>query len=939
MKKKKVLSLLTMTMVLSMGITACSSPDLGDLSGMQSKQTVESSEEDVQKTEEVETDQTEEQTEEQEGEENPVENQDTEAFQETEEAMSDAELEEALQETDVENAQVDHVHQYVTKVLKEATCTEEGKMLTSCATCDYSRETVLPATGHEAGEWQVTLLPGRTTEGTRVLNCTKCGEVMGTESIEPTGESHSSSHKKSKKHTHSYTVSDEKEATCTEAGSKIYTCSCGASYMETIAAKGHDFSKTEVEEATCTTEGKVWKECATCGEKEETATLEKVAHTPGEWKTVKEPSYTELGRKEQYCTNCNELLKSETIPVLAHEHTYQVVEHTDATCEQDGQEIKACETCGDVEIEVLPATGHQMAWTTVKEATCTENGLKKETCEICGTEGTVEAIPATGHQAGDWTVTKEPTCEETGSEHRVCETCGAEVANRTIDALGHQFGDWEVTKEPTDDEAGSRRKECKNCGKEMVEEILPCGHHYEVTDSKESTCTEAGYDTYTCSECGKSYTEARALKSHEAGDWKTEKEATEEEEGKRVQKCTVCGAVVAEQTIPKLEHVHAYEETDRKNSTCEEDGYVEYTCKKDGDSYKTVLKATGHAWEEGENVAASCEQDGKVVRVCKNCDKKEETTLPATGHHYVEVSREEATCTTEGSVISRCENCGDEKTEVLEKVAHDYQTTETEPTCTADGTITYTCKKCGDTYTEAGKKATGHTAGEWTVIKAAQVGVEGEQVKYCTSCNQVVERQTIAALQNDGTDSIYTIDLGNGKQDTVIGHMAPQAELDEMVGYINDLRTSKGVSPLKIATNETLVKAGQTRAPEIAYYYDHKRPNGTKYNTTFMSNSSDYIQTEPNGLTPLTWGENIVYGSDADYYTVKSLFDAWVASSGHYQNMIDADFKQIVPYSFMKRVPKNGYYYDENGELRYGQVGYTYERYFGTIFYTDDKTN
>ena len=34
-----------------------------------------------------------------------------------------------------------------------------------------------------------------------------------------------------------------------------------------------------------------------------------------------------------------------------------------------------------------------------------------------------------------------------------------------------------------------------------------------------------------------------------------------------------------------------------------------------------------------------------------------------------------------------------------------------------------------------------------------------------------------------------------------------------------------------------------------------------------------------------------------------------------------------------------GIYYDENGELRYGQVGYTYERYFGTIFYTDDKTN
>lgn len=925
MKKRKVLGLLAMTMVMSAGLTACSGSDID-------RQIIESSEEN-----EAVAEPEKEKAEEQKAEEDSTTTQDEEVSteNEAEDAISEEELEEALNASDTSLCQVDHVHQYATQVLKEATCTEDGRMVTSCASCGYVRESVIAATGHEAGEWKVTQLPGRLTEGSRVLSCAKCGEVMGSEAIEPTGASHGSSSEKStpkkssseksESHTHSYTVGITKDATCTEAGAKVYNCSCGASYVETIAAKGHDFSKTEVEEATCTTEGKVFKECSRCGEKEETAILEKLAHTPGEWKTVKEPSYTELGRREQHCTSCDELLNTEDIAVLPHEHSYQVLEHTDAICEQDGREVTACQICGDVQTEVIPATGHQMTWKTISDATCTASGLKKEICKTCGTEGDAEVIPAIGHQSGDWETTKEPTCEEEGAEHRNCQTCGSELETRTLNALGHHYSDWEVTKEPTDDEAGSRRKVCETCGKEVVEEIQPCEHQYVLTDSKESTCTEAGYDTYTCEECGKSYTEERKLLDHEAGDWETVSEATEAEEGKSVLKCKVCGQVIAEKTIPKLVHTHNYVETDRKDNTCEEDGYVEYTCEKDGDSYRTILKATGHAWKDGETTSATCEKDGKLVKVCENCGEKEETVIQATGHHYVETSRKEATCTAEGSVIRRCENCGDTETEVLEKTAHEYQSTVTEPTCTTDGKITYTCKKCKDTYTEKGKQATGHVAGKWTVIKEAQIGEEGEQVKYCTSCNEIVERQTIPMLQTDGTDSIYTVDIGNGEYKTVIGHMAPQEDLDEMVGYINALRESKGVDPLKLATKEVLVKAGQTRAPELAVKYDHTRPNGTSYDVLF---------SESKDLEPSCWGENIVMGSDANYHSVKILFDAWVDSQGHYDNMVDGDFKQIVPYSFLERVPGYGWERDENGNLQQ-VVKYTYKRYFGTIFYTD----
>lgn len=48
---------------------------------------------------------------------------------EAEDAISEEELEEALHTSDASLSQVDHVHQYATQVLKEATCTEDGKMV------------------------------------------------------------------------------------------------------------------------------------------------------------------------------------------------------------------------------------------------------------------------------------------------------------------------------------------------------------------------------------------------------------------------------------------------------------------------------------------------------------------------------------------------------------------------------------------------------------------------------------------------------------------------------------------------------------------------------------------------------------------------------------------------------------------------------------------
>lgn len=67
-------------------------------------------------------------------------------------------------------------------------------------------------------------------------------------------------------HTHSYTAKVTKEATCTIEGERIYTCTCGDRYTETIPATGHSESAWIIDKAATAIEnGSKHTECTTCG--------------------------------------------------------------------------------------------------------------------------------------------------------------------------------------------------------------------------------------------------------------------------------------------------------------------------------------------------------------------------------------------------------------------------------------------------------------------------------------------------------------------------------------------------------------------------------------------------------------------------------------------------------------------------------------------------
>ncbi len=178
------------------------------------------------------------------------------------------------------------------EILVEATCTSEGLKVIRCTKCGdyYVLKIAIP--GHDYADATCTI----------PRTCRGCGKTAG-ELLQ-----------------HSYTVSQSKDATCTAEGSITYTCNlCGDSYTEKIPMLPHDYGN-----APCTAS----KTCIICG-------------------NVKEGTDS---------------------------HSYQISDSIDATCNQEGYKVYTCTKCGDSYTEKFPQTTHVYA-----DAAC----YAPKTCTIC----------------------------------------------------------------------------------------------------------------------------------------------------------------------------------------------------------------------------------------------------------------------------------------------------------------------------------------------------------------------------------------------------------------------------------------------------------------------------------------------------------------------------------------------------------------------------
>ncbi len=407
------------------------------------------------------------------------------------------------------------------------------------------------------------------------------------------------------------------DATCTQDGSKVYTCTaCGDTYSEVIPANGEHAYETVVVEADCTTEGSKTHTCTVCGDS-----------------------------------------STEVIPAIGHTYTANT---TEATCNQDGMIVYIC-VCGDTYSEVIAATGKHTYETVTVDADCTTNGSKTYTCTACGNTY-VEVIPATGHS---YTAkVTAPTCMVVGYTTYTC-ACGDTYTADEVAATGHSYS--AKTTAASCVAEGKTVYTCV-CGDTYTEVIPATGKHVYEAVMVTPSCTVDGYTTYTCA-CGDTYTEVIPATGHSYTAKVTA--PTCETAGYTTYTCAGGESYTADE-VAALGHSYTAKVT---APTCEKAGYTTYTCAC-GESYTAdEVAATGHSYS-AKVTAPTCEKAGYTTYTCACGSTYTADQVAALGHDYDAVVTA-PTCETAGYTTYTCSACGDTYTgNQVAATGHSYTSAE-----------------------------------------------------------------------------------------------------------------------------------------------------------------------------------------------------------------------------------------------------------------------
>ena len=276
---------------------------------------------------------------------------------------------------------------------------------------------------------------------------------------------------------HSYTSRIMKEASCTEDGEQVLTCSkCGNKYSRTIYSEGHRETADRGYAATCTEDGLTdGSHCSRCSI---VLTEQEVIPALGHDEVTDDgfaATCTEDGLTDgSHCSQCSIVLtEQKAIPALGHSWDEGIVTQ-EPTETETGIRTFTCETCGETRTETIPALDHTHSYTAVVTApTCTDEGFTTYTCS-CGDSYTGDEVAALGHNE----VIDEgfaATCTEDGlTDGSHCSRCNLVLTEqKAIPALGHSWGEGIVTQEPTETETGIRTFTCETCG-ETRTETIPC---------------------------------------------------------------------------------------------------------------------------------------------------------------------------------------------------------------------------------------------------------------------------------------------------------------------------------------------------------------------------------------------------------------------------------------------------------------------------------
>ena len=676
-------------------------------------------------------------------------------------------------------------HKIVVDAGKKPTCTvtglSEGEHCSACGEVFKAQE-VLTAKGHTsaANEWLYNNIQ-------HYLVCDTCGDSFDFANHDESAEICDCGYEKpSGECDHQYTLTwiKEKEATCTQDGSKGYfVCPNCYGWFEDAEATMPITDHTSIK-------------------------VEAKGHVESVDKKASEPDCTNPGNTVRIvCTTCHTVLvEAEEIPALGHTEVIDAAE--DATCIKSGKtQGSHCSVCSTVLVAqvTIPASGeHNFEQIESHAATCTEEGYTRYQCADCF-EQKETRIPANGH-----TIATNATWVTV-----VDTTTGKPVLTPVANKACHY--------------TGTKVTACATCGEEISEKYAIVEHKYESAISTPSTCMTEGVRTYTCTQCDVSYTEAIAIDAN-AHVW-----SEEAVNGKYI--CTVEGCTSTKIVVDYTQDVSAglnketlesAKDTDLevnlKEATIKLDSSIvnefseqgldvdlsadkideskrqEVTDQMDeaskellGDkpiydfnlmvenekvSFNGNMTVTlPYELKEGENpqgiVVAYIADDGTV------------TLIPATyangfvtfvtdhfslftplylegaercaiyGHSYYDVEVQ-ATCLTSGYTTRVCHHCEEQDPDAYVEIpakGHAYEGVVTPATCQAQGYTVFTCGECNHSYVGDYTDITAHTmVVDVTIMPTCTE--EGYSVYKCSDCSYTRKADFVAAIDHHFGDAV-----------------------------------------------------------------------------------------------------------------------------------------------------------------------------------------
>ena len=485
-------------------------------------------------------------------------------------------------------------HTIVAKTIENATCQKTGLRRESCYADDFTRDVIVPKTGHLKA---YTEKPATCeSEGSVSYTCSFCGQAypkIGDDSWQT---------KTLPKLEHNWV---EKQGTkCDEPATYEECSNCHQIRNASDTPKGHVWGDTVKVEATCGRDGVEYHVCTVCGIKETISeTPASGAHQFQVTYTLKAPSCTEEGISSKRCSICGtDGGESYHTVIPKNDHLFT----DDSNCETE----VVCKKCGAV---IRPARQHN--YSTVRATNnglthmllCSNEGCSMFIYESCSAQddgncmtalkcvcGYVLAPAKSTHTFGEFVPTGDASLGH-------IRKCGADGCTRTYGQIeSHTF---------------DKNGECTVCGYKNAAEHVhvydgyqsdASGHYQICTICHTKTETQphdaaSKYDgdcgvAVKCSVCG--YEVMPALAGHSyAGGWQRDAEH-------HYRTCTQPGCEYRD------EYEHSLTDDDHDCTTpskCSVCGYV------------VVAEGLAHSWfvEQGEGTEAghyrSCSNEGCEV--------------------------------------------------------------------------------------------------------------------------------------------------------------------------------------------------------------------------------------------------------------------------------------------------------------------------------------